>query len=314
MNRNGRDVSLTDRPLCNAPTKHGGLCQSRAMRNSTRCRSHGGRTPAAIDAARVRAMMAADPLVAEVHKIAMDAKQPPNVRVEALKLAIKLTGAFEGKQSVELSVLGAPKAMTFEDLVGSALIDVAETDEGDLYVEYRDGTSKLVPRASLDDRTGIFMDVGWDADDEPLALPAAHSEDIVDAEVVEEWHEPVQTKYDRAAFAEADRQRRAPAQRTSEDRARIEAELMRRHERGEEITDDDVMSPPDKFGVRHDRSAQRRAEAMSAAARRSADKTVRLDRSTSTADPHADRVGERSGRRSMSPKRWEQRQRDGGEG
>lgn len=257
-------------------------------------------------------MMAADPLVAEVHKIAMDAKQPPNVRVEALKLALKLTGAFEGKQTVELSVLGAPKAMTFADLTGSALVDVAETDEGDLYVEYQDGRTKLVPRAAIDDRTGVFMDL--DMEDEPLALPAARSEDIVDAEVVEEWHEPVRTKRDRAAFAETDRARRAPAQ-TNEERARVEAELIRRHERGEEITDDDVMSAPDKFGVRHDMSAQRRAEAMSAAARKSDDKTVRIQRSTSTADPHADRYPERSGgRRTISPKRWEQRKRDGGQG
>ena len=37
-------------------------------------------------------------------------------------------------------------------------------------------------------------------------------------------------------------------------------------------------------------------------------------RRVSMADPHADRVGDRGSRRSMSPKRWEQREREGGQG
>lgn len=233
-------------------------------------------------------MMAADPLVAEVHKIAMDAKQPPNVRVEALKLAIKLTGAFEAKQNVELSVLGAPKTMTFEDLAGSALVDVAETDEGDLYVEYRDGSSKLVPRSSIDDRTGVFMDLDMD---EPLALPVARSEDIVDAEVVEDWPQPVVNKRDRAVFAEVERDRR--------------------HSRRER-TPESVPPAPDKFGMVRDTSAEDAARRRSAAASRRADKTVRVERSTSTADPYADRSEPRRTRGSMSPKRWEERQKGRG--
>ncbi len=175
-----------------------------------------------------------------------------------------------------------------------------------------------VTKRSFEDVTAeVVMDLfGVDEEGEPLALTAA--EDIEDAEEVEDDEERYQREDEQRQRAQerAAMLRRSPRPAaTNEDRAKVEAELIRRHERGEELTDDDVMSPPDKFGVRHDQSTQRRADAMSAAASRRADKTVRSTRSTSTADPYSDRYPERSGgRRTISPKRYEQRKREGGQG
>ena len=191
MTRNSEIEAFAERPLCNAPTKSGGPCQSRAMRNSTRCRSHGGNTPAAIDAARVRALRQADPLMAKLHAIAFDDTKPPAVQLEAIKHAIKVTGAFETKQGIELEVVGAPREKTFLDFVGDALVDVEEDD------------------------------------DEPL--PAIEYPDVVDAEVVTDDEPPLLTRHDRAAFAEVERSRERrvrPGGMTDEQRARAEAQAM----------------------------------------------------------------------------------------
>lgn len=153
MKKNADIEAFAERPLCNAPTKHGGPCQSRAMRNSTRCRSHGGNTPAAIDAARVRALRQADPLMAKLHAIAFDDTKPPQVQLEAIKHALKVTGAFETAKSIEIDVVGTGER-TFMDFVGDALVDVEEDDDDpnvwDAEVIEDDDTTPLVPREDFD--------------------------------------------------------------------------------------------------------------------------------------------------------------------
>lgn len=167
MRKKNEIEAFAERPLCKAPTKSGGPCQSRAMRNSSRCRSHGGNTPAAIDAARVRALRQADPLMAKLHALAFNDNMPPQVQLEAIKHALKVTGAFEGKQAVEIELIGASKAKTFEDFAVETLIDVAEDDD--------------------------------DFD--------AYAQDIVDAEIVTDDDPPLMTRHDRAAFSEVERVR-----------------------------------------------------------------------------------------------------------
>lgn len=197
MRRNSEIEAFAERPLCNAPTKSGGPCQSRAMRNSSRCRSHGGATPAAIDAARVRALRQADPLMAKLHAIAFNDDMPPQVQLEAIKHALKVTGAFESKQSVEIDLVGKPHEKTFEDWIGEALTLVDEDDE-----------------------------------DEPL--PAIAPEDIQDAEVVTDEEPPLLSRRDRAMFAEVERAHsRRPPSTSDAERAQAEAAAMARHTQSE---------------------------------------------------------------------------------
>lgn len=165
----------------------------------------------------------------------------------------------------------------------------------------------------------VVMDLDWDG------------EDVIDAEVVEtDDHEDDELRYQaeddgHERLREIERMKRGTPTPTAPDlneqRARQEADAIRAHAAGE-LGDDDLrpeqaarLPQPDRFGVTRDTSAEDAALRRSAAASRRADKTVRVERSTSTADPHADRYPERSGgRRTISPKRYEQRKRDGGQG
>lgn len=195
------EAAFADRPLCNAPTKSGGSCLNHAMRNSTRCRSHGGNTPAAIDAARVRALRQADPLMAKLHAIAFDDNMPPQVQLEAIKHALKVTGAFEAKQTIQVDV-GTNEPKSFEAFVGEAVIDVEEED--------------------------------WD--ESPRALPAAPGDmDVVDADIIEEPQ--LMNRHDRLAFAEVDREkRRAPVGLTRNSDAQAAYEAIRVEQEAEALS------------------------------------------------------------------------------
>ena len=155
-----------------------------------------------------------------------------------------------------------------------------------------------------------------------MDLTGLDDEDIVDAEVVDPDYED-EADNERWGREDAQQERLKEIERMkrgtpspgpddlNEQRAEQEAEAIRAHARGE-LGDDD-LSQPDRFGVRHDTSAQRAAERRNAEATRRADKTVRSSRSTSTADPYADRYPERSGgRRTISPKRYEGRKKERG--
>ncbi len=168
----------------------------------------------------------------------------------------------------------------------------------------------------------VAMDLDWDADDDA---------NVIDAEVVEfdepetdeERWEREESQHERVR--EIERMKRGQPSSAAPDlnaqRARQEAEAIRAHAAGE-LGDDDLLPEqaarrpqPDRFGVTRDTSAEDAALRRAAAASRRADKTVRAQRGTSTADPYADRYPERSGgRRTISPKRYEQRKREGGQG
>jgi len=163
----------------------------------------------------------------------------------------------------------------------------------------------------------VVMDLDWDG------------EDVIDAEVVEpEDHDNDELRYQaeddgHERLREIERMKRGQPTPTAPDlnaqRARQEADAIRAHAAGE-LGDDDLLPEqaarrpqPDRFGVTRDTSAEDAALRRSAAASRRADKTVRVQRSTSTADPYADRYPERTGgRRTISPKRYEARRREGG--
>jgi hypothetical protein len=147
-----------------------------------------------------------------------------------------------------------------------------------------------VTKRSFEDVTAdVVMDLfGVDEEGDPLALTAT-SEDIEDAEIVEDdaerW-EREDEQHERAKEIERMRRQSPRPAATNDERAQVEAELIRAHARGE-LGDDDL--PPQRTR----RGAVRR---------------------TSTADPYADRVASPRSRQTMSPKRWEQRHREGGEG
>ncbi len=170
----------------------------------------------------------------------------------------------------------------------------------------------------------VVMDLDWDDDED--------NTDVIDAEVIEDANKPEtdEERWEREdaqhqRIKEIERMKRGQPSATTPDlnakRARQEADAMRAHAAGE-LGDDDLLPEqaarrpqPDRFGVVRDTPAEDAARRRSAAASRRADKTVRSSRSTSTADPYADRYPERTGgRRTVSPKRYEQRKRDGGQG
>lgn len=73
-------------------------------------------------------MRAADPLMAKLHSIAFNDKMPPQVQLEAIKHALKVTGAFESKQSIELDIVGTSKR-SFEDVSADVVMDLSMGDE-----------------------------------------------------------------------------------------------------------------------------------------------------------------------------------------
>ncbi len=106
--------------------------------------------------------------MAKLHALAFNDDMPPQVQLEAIKHALKVTGAFEGKQAVEIELIGASKVPSFEDYAVMTLIDVAEDDDEDQF---------------------------------------AHTEEVVDAELVTDEDPPLMTRHDRAAFSEVERAR-----------------------------------------------------------------------------------------------------------
>lgn len=263
--------------VCTATRRDGTPCTNFAINGAKVCRMHGGSAPQVRAAAQVRILMASDTAVAKLVKL-LSSKDERVVLAAAKDLADRANLA--GTQNVE--------------------IGVTKRDFSDVTAD-------------------VVMDLDWDDNDT----------DVIDAEVVE-FDEP-ETDEERWAredqqhqrIKEIERMKRGQPSSTAPDlnaqRARQEADAIRAHTAGE-LGDDDLLPEqaarhpqPDRFGVTRDTSAEDAALRRTAAASRRADKTVRSSRSTSTADPYADRYPERSGGRgTVSPKRYEQRKREGG--
>ncbi len=283
-----QDMYLSPNRQCTAMSKiHGRQCLNRAMVGQRTCRMHGGATRKARTAANKRVVessgFAADLLV----ELMADPETDKTLRTKIAQDLLDRAGV-NTKTILELQ----PKPMSlFEQAVLSA---------------------------SMSSEIAMDLDLG--------------DEDVIDAEVVEpeDHDDDDELRYQREddgheRLREIERMKRGQPSPTAPDlnaqRARQEADAIRAHAAGE--LGDDGLRPeqaarrpqPDRFGVVRDTSAEDAALRRSAAASRRADKTVRVERSTSTADPHADRYPERSrSARSMSPKRWEKYRNEGGQG
>ncbi len=276
---------LSPKRQCTAMSKHTGTqCRRMAMRGLRVCVVHGGATKAARTKAAERISAAtgyaADMLVEFMANPDVDVNLRTRIAQDLLD-----RGGVNTKSILELQ----PKPMS---LFEQAILSASMSSE-------------------------VVMDLDWDG------------EDVIDAEVVEpEDHDNDELRYQaeddgHERLREIERMKRGQPTPTAPDlnaqRARQEADAIRAHAAGE-LGDDDLLPEqaarrpqPDRFGVTRDTSAEDAALRRSAAASRRADKTVRVQRSTSTADPYADRYPERTGgRRTISPKRYEARRREGG--
>ncbi|WP_344066059.1 hypothetical protein [Microbacterium pumilum] len=132
--------------------------------------------------------------MAKLHAIAFNDEMPPQVQLEAIKHALKVTGAFEAKQSVEIDMIGKPREKTFEDFAMEALVDVLQPGD-DGYEE------------------DLLEKLQWHRQ----AL--TEDSNVIDAEVIEDVivsraklspdEPPIQNRHDRALTAEV-----AQSQRT----------------------------------------------------------------------------------------------------
>lgn len=209
--------------VCTARRRNGTQCLNYAIRGASVCRLHGGSAPQVKRAAQVRLLMAAEGLAGLLVRMAYDDKLPPAVRLAAIRDGLDRAGlAPKGSVSVELDV-SADRKKTFEELVEGTLVDVAETDDGEWFVQYRDGTAKVLP-ASRQGHGDVIMDLDMRADS-----------NVIDAEVVtdeDDDYEPPATRHDRRAFAEveagraAERKRMASGGMSAAERERHEAEAI----------------------------------------------------------------------------------------
>ncbi|WP_157553818.1 HGGxSTG domain-containing protein [Microbacterium hominis] len=278
--RDGRSPAVT----CSARTVSGQPCKRPPIKGSNVCRAHGGAAPQVRAKAQVRILMSADAAAAKLIEMIHSKKVDDRTKLLAVKDLLDRAN-LSGTQSIEVGVT----KRDFSDVVSD-----------------------------------VVMDLDWDDDED--------NTDVIDAEVIEDANKPEtdEERWEREdaqhqRIKEIERMKRGQPSATTPDlnakRARQEADAMRAHAAGE-LGDDDLLPEqaarrpqPDRFGVVRDTPAEDAARRRSAAASRRADKTVRSSRSTSTADPYADRYPERTGgRRTVSPKRYEQRKRDGGQG
>lgn len=281
------DMYLSPNRQCTAMSKRTGKrCGNRAMVAQRTCRMHGGATKQARAKAAERIRQAQNEAADLLVEFMADPEVDVNLRTRIAQDLLDRSGV-NTKTILELQ----PKPMSlFEQAVLSA---------------------------SMSSEIAMDLDLG--------------DEDVIDAEVVDtDDHDDDELRYQaeddgHERLREIERMKRGQPTPTAPDlneqRARQEADAIRAHAAGE-LGDDDLRPEqaarrpqPDRFGVVRDTSAEDAALRRSAAASRRADKTVRLDRSTSTADPYADRYPERTGgRRTISPKRYEARKREGGQG
>jgi hypothetical protein len=91
-------------------------CQKYPMKGQAVCRWHGGAAPQALAAAKLRLLMASDPVTAELVSIAMDRSLDPADRIRA-QVAILDRAGVRGGAELEVSLPGWQEALKslFED-------------------------------------------------------------------------------------------------------------------------------------------------------------------------------------------------------
>lgn len=188
------------------------------------------------------------------------------------------------------------------DLAAAELIRLMTSKKVDDRVKLN-AAKDLLDRANLAGKQSIEVGVvqpktfeDWVGD---ALIDADADSNIIDAEVVEDETERTESELERWEREEAQSERQREHQRLTRgsrpaaprnpERDRAEAKAIRAKR---DEPEDDGMSAPDKFGVRQDTRKRK------------------VSPSVSTADPHADRYETPRSRRSVSPKRYEQRQND----
>lgn len=73
--RDGVQRDAQNRPICGARTRDGGSCKQPAMRGGLRCRMHGGASPQARRAAKLRLASLVDPAIATLGRVLVTAKR-----------------------------------------------------------------------------------------------------------------------------------------------------------------------------------------------------------------------------------------------
>lgn len=193
----GRDARMHSGTVCTATRRDGSQCTNFAINGATVCRMHGGSAPQVRRAAQVRILMASDLAAKKMVELMSNPKVDDRVKLAAAKDLLDRAN-LAGTQNIEVGVT----KRTFEDFIGDAIIDVEEDEDGDDY--------------------------------EPL--PAIPDVVIEDADVVDD--EPPLNRHDRAMLAEVERnrsRRARPGDKTYEQRARAEAELMAEHRHAEHL-------------------------------------------------------------------------------
>lgn len=238
--RDGRSPKVT----CSARTVSGNPCKKPPIKGSNVCRMHGGAAPQVRAKAQVRILMSADAAAAKLIEMIHSKKVDDRTKLLAVKDLLDRAN-LGGTQSIEVGVT----KRSFEDVSADVVMDLFGVDE----------------------------------EGDPLTLTAATS--IEDADVIEDEDDNVRWEREDAATERAQeiaRMRRAqplPPDLTAL-RARQEADLIHRHERGE-LGEDDLLP----------KQAQREAKLT-----REQLLTERI--------PGASGSGRR---RTMSPKRYEER-------
>jgi hypothetical protein len=113
--------------LCKARRRNGQPCGNRPINGAVVCRMHGGSAPQVRAAAQVRLLLKADDLMSALLKIALDDKQPVQVRLVAIRDGLDRAN-LAGKQEIEIGVTARP---TFEDVLEGVLVDVEEEGDDD---------------------------------------------------------------------------------------------------------------------------------------------------------------------------------------
>lgn len=172
--------------VCTARRTNGQPCSNFAITGANVCRTHGGAAPQVRAKAQVRILMASDLAASKLIEMLSSPKVADNIKLAAAKDLLDRAN-LAGTQNIEVGVT----KRTFEDFIGDAIIDVEEDEDG-----YE-------------------------------SMPAIPDVVIEDADVVDD--EPLLNRHDRAMLAEVERnhsRRARPGDKTNEQRARAEAELM----------------------------------------------------------------------------------------
>jgi hypothetical protein len=91
---------------CVAHKKTGERCRKAAMRGQRVCRFHGGATKASRNAAQMRLLAAAEPLVVELIRIALDKKTDDDRKLRAIMDALNRIPGLNARQVIDTMALG----------------------------------------------------------------------------------------------------------------------------------------------------------------------------------------------------------------